>query len=90
MHRHAHGAGGAPRQAQVLSAGRGMAARPFLSACLPAGLHSCHSCLQERQECCHPPARRQHLGLPGGAAGAMDRPLFLSLSILTGSKGLRV
>ena len=31
-----HGAGGAPRQAQVLSAGRGMAARPILPA-LPAG-----------------------------------------------------
>ena len=27
-----HGAGGAPRQAQVLSAGMGMAARPFLPA----------------------------------------------------------
>ena len=31
-----HGAGSAPRQAQVLSAGRGMAARPILPA-LPAG-----------------------------------------------------
>ena len=30
-----HGAGGAPRLAQVLLAGRGMAARPFLPA-LPA------------------------------------------------------
>ena len=31
-----HGAGGAPRQAQVLSVGRAMAARPILPA-LPAG-----------------------------------------------------
>jgi len=40
LHAKVHGAGGAPRQAQVLSAGRGMAARPtycrhYLPAVLP-------------------------------------------------------
>jgi len=32
----------------------------------------CHSCRNILSACCHSPARRQHRGLPGGAAGAMD------------------
>ena len=55
-----HGAGGAHRQAQVLSAVRGMAA--CRHACRPAGMPAC----------CHSPDGRQHLGLPVGAAGAMN------------------
>jgi hypothetical protein len=38
-----HGAGGAPRQAQVLTAGAGMAS--------PAGVHSCRQECKFRQEC---------------------------------------
>jgi len=66
-----HGAGGAPRQAQVLSAGRGTGMKDrngqeyisvvrntFLSTGVRGNARS--------------PARKQHLGLPGGAAGAMD------------------
>ena len=55
-----HGAGGAPRQAQVPSAVRG---RGNAAAILSTGMNSGrtgHSC-----------PRSQHLGLPGGAAGAM-------------------
>ena len=98
-----HGAGGAPRQAQVFTAGRGMAAFAF-----PQAGKFMHSCLQDvvppagilipaipvadipdRNAICgrnancgrmqiaalplHSPARRQHLRLPGGATGAMDR-----------------
>jgi len=59
LHICGHGAGGGPRQALVFLAGRGA----------PAGNHSC---LQECQSCRRSPARKQHLGLPGGAAGAID------------------
>jgi len=67
------GAGGAPRQAQVSPAGRGMGipahscdrndidtflSTPFLSTGMRGNARS--------------PARKHHLGLPGGAAGAMD------------------
>jgi hypothetical protein len=55
-----HGAGGAPRQAQVLSAGKGRGnAAAFLSTGMNSG-RTGHSC-----------PRSQHLCLPGGAAGAM-------------------
>ena len=38
---------------------------------LQAGLPEI-SIRQDCQSCCRSPARKQHLGLPGGAAGAMD------------------
>ena len=40
---------------------------------LPAGM----------QESCHPPARRQHRGLPGGAAGAIERLELITFSAST-------
>ena len=83
-----HGAGGAPRQAQVLFARRGtgipahFCRQQSIHVAIPVtGMHS------RRQECipddrnvflsspvfhARSPARGQHLGLPGGAAGAMD------------------
>ena len=35
------------------------------------------------QESCHPPARRQHRGLPGGAAGAIERLELITFSAST-------
>ena len=65
-----HGAGGAPRQAQVLTAGAGMAS--------PAGAHSCRQDCKFRQDCncCTAIAFSCPQWTPppaGGAAGAMSR-----------------
>jgi len=83
-----HGAGGAPRQAQVLSAGRGTGMEDrtgqehisvVRNTFLSTGMHSCHRngdmnglLSTEMRGNARSPARKQHLGLSGGAAGAMD------------------
>ena len=71
-----HGAGGAPRQAQVSTA-----VDPT------AGMHSCrqgHSCRSCPQE---PSANNLHLGLPGGAAGAMDVSYVRGVCVVITSGG---
>ena len=89
-----HGAGGAPRQALVLFAGRGTGIFPAHSCRQYVGGVKCWRCQTYcRQECKKIPAGRNghsflpaviavqemhcnaknvHLGLPWGAAGAMD------------------
>jgi len=50
----------------------GMATLQQEWASIPAGGNGCPFLPAGTQECCHPLDRRQHHGLPGGAAGAMD------------------